>query len=136
MTQKAVVKRLLANNMAEIEVQRQSACGHDCSKCGGCGTPTERIQAKANNYIGAQVGETVTIKGDNKTVFRAAAIVYTLPIILFFVFYAAAKMFGSSESMGVFAGIIGFVASVIAAIIYNRNMNRNGETPFVIIKRS
>lgn len=136
MTQKAVVKKLLANNIAEIEVQRQSACGHDCSKCGGCGAPTERIQAQAVNQAGARVGETVTIEGDNKEVFSAAAVVYAVPLVLFFALYAAAKLMQAGEGIAALCGIIGFIAGVAMAVLYNRRVRRRGMAPFVIIKRS
>ena len=59
MIQKAVVKKILDENHAQIEVQRQSACGHDCEKCGGCGAPTERVQATAINSVAAKVGDIV-----------------------------------------------------------------------------
>ena len=35
MVQTAKVTRVLADGRAEVAVKRQSACGHDCSKCGG-----------------------------------------------------------------------------------------------------
>ena len=37
MTQQGTIKKILPGGMAEIEVTRRSACGHDCAKCGGCG---------------------------------------------------------------------------------------------------
>ncbi|NCB28757.1 MAG: hypothetical protein EOM63_03210 [Clostridia bacterium] len=136
MTQKAVVKKLLSGGVAEIEVQRQSACGHDCSKCGGCGTPTERITAQAVNRAHAQVGEVVTIEGDNKQVFGAAAIVYTVPLVLFFVMYALLRMIGGAEGMAIGGGILGFTLGIAGAVAYNHRVRRMGMIPFVIIKRS
>ncbi|WP_227104340.1 SoxR reducing system RseC family protein [Intestinibacillus massiliensis] len=136
MTQKAVVKKLLPGGLAEIEVQRQSACGHDCASCGGCGAPTERIQASAVNRAGAQVGETVTIEGDNKAVFRAAIMVYAVPLILFIALYAAARVLGQGEGVAALAGVAGFVVGILIAIAYNHQVKSRGATPFVIIKRS
>ncbi len=136
MTQKAVVKKLLSGGIAEIEVQRQSACSGDCSKCGGCGTPTERITAQAVNRVHAQVGEIVTIEGDNKQVFGAAAIVYTVPLVLFFVLYALLRATGGAEGMAIGGGIVGFALGIAGAIVYNHRVHRKGMAPFVIIKRS
>ena len=76
MIQKALVKKILDNTHAEIEVQRQSACGHDCASCGGCGAPQERIKAVAINKVQAEVGDIVTIEGENKQILRMAAIVF------------------------------------------------------------
>lgn len=136
MTQKAIVKKLLPNGLAEIEVTRQSACGHDCSKCGGCGTPTERIGAQAVNRVGAQPGETVTIEGDNKAVYRAAVIVYLLPLVLFFALYAAAKLLNVGEGPAALLGVAGFVLGVLIAIGYNRRVRAQGACAFTIVKRS
>ena len=33
MQQTATVTKLLSGNQAELTVHRQTACGHDCSKC-------------------------------------------------------------------------------------------------------
>lgn len=136
MTQKAVVKKLLTDGLAEVEVQRQSACGHDCASCGGCGAPTERIQAKALNEIGAEVGEIVTIEGKNKEVFGAALIVYTVPLVLFIALYALARMLGQGEGVAAVVGIAGFIIGILVAVAYNHSVKSRGMTPFVIIKRS
>lgn len=136
MTQKAIVKQILPDGLATIEVQRQSACGHDCASCGGCGAPTERIQASAINRIGAQVGETVTIEGDNKEVFGAAIIVYAVPVLLFFALYAVASLCGYGEGISAAAGGLGFCLGVFIAVRYNHIVKRRGLTPYVIIKRS
>lgn len=136
MTQKAVVKKLLADGLAEVEVQRQSACGHDCASCGGCGAPTERIQTRAVNEIGAEVGETVTIEGKNKEVYGAALIVYTVPLALFIVLYALVRALGQGEGVSSIAGVVGFIVGVLLAVAYNHSIKRRGMTPFVIIKRS
>lgn len=136
MTQKAIVKKLLPRGLAEIEVQRQSACGHDCASCGGCGTPTERIMATAVNQAGAQAGDTVTIEGDNKEVFGAAIIVYAVPLILFIALYAIARVAIQSEGVSILIGSIGFVFGIAFAVAYNHYKKRRGMTPFVIIKRS
>ena len=136
MTQKAVVKKLLTDGLAEIEVQRQSACGHDCASCGGCGAPTERIQAKAVNEAGAEVGEIVTIEGKNKEVFGAALIVYTVPLVLFIALYALARVLGQGEGVAATTGIAGFIIGILVAVAYNHSVKRRGMTPFVIIRRS
>lgn len=136
MTQKAVVKKLLENGLAEVEVQRQSACGHDCATCGGGCAPTERIKANAVNDLGAQVGEVVTIEGKNRTVYGAALIVYTVPLILFIALYALARVLGQGEGVAAAAGIIGFIVGILIAVAYNHSVKRKGGTPFVIVKRS
>lgn len=137
MTQKAIVKKLLQNNLAEIEVTRQSACSHDCSKCGGCGgAQVQRIQTQAINRIGAKIGETVTIEGENKEVFRAATVVYLVPLILFFAIFALLRGFSISEGVATASAIAGFILGIVIAIGYNKRVRQRGVIPFVIIARS
>lgn len=135
MIQKAVVKKILSGDYAEIEVQRQSACGHDCSHCGGCGAPQERIQAVAKNAVDAKVGDIVTIEGENKEIMRMAAIVYTLPLILFFVFFVIASLCGLGEGASGGLGCLGLVVGIAIAVGYNKKVKKNGGTPFIIIKK-
>ena len=135
MIQKAVVKKILDETHAEIEVQRQSACGHDCYKCGGCGTPTERIKATAVNSVQAQVGEIVTVEGSSKQILGMAAIVYSIPLILFFVCYGICAAFGFAEGFSIIAGIAGFVIGILLAIRHNQQVKSSGKFVFTIVKK-
>lgn len=135
MVQKAIVKKILNPTQAEIEVQRQSACGHDCSKCGGCGTPTERIKATAVNSVDAQVGDIVTVEGSSKQILGMAAIVYAIPLILFFVFYGICALLHVSEGFSILAGVVGFALGIWVAIRRNHRMKTSGEIVFTIIKK-
>lgn len=135
MIQKAVVKKILDDTHAEIEVQRQSACGHDCASCGGCGVPRERIQAVAINKANANVGEVVTIEGENKQIIRMALIVYTLPIIMFFVFVLVASLAGAKEGIATFIGCIGIIVGIFISVIYNKKVKKAGKTFFTIIRK-
>ena len=135
MIQKAVVKKILDRKYAEIEVQRQSACGHDCANCGGCGAPLERIQAVAINRVDAQVGDIVTVEAENKQLMRMAAIVYTLPLVLFFAFFIAASLCGVSEGLSGVIGVGGILVGTAVEVRYNHKVKKNGGTPFTIIKK-
>lgn len=135
MIQKAVVKKILDRDFAEIEVQRQSACGHDCASCGGCGAPQERIQAVAKNQVNAKVGDIVTIEGENREIMRMAAVVYTIPLILFFVFFVLASLCGLGEGVSGGLGCLGLIVGVAIAVGYNKKVKRSGGTPFTIIKK-
>lgn len=135
MIQKAVVRRIVDPTHAEIEVQRQSACGHDCASCGGCGAPIERIKAVAVNAVHAQVGDVVTIEGENKQIIRMAAIVYTLPLVLFFLFFIAARLIGLGEGAAGGLGCLGLGCGVAAAVGYNKRVHKSGQSTFTIIKK-
>lgn len=135
MIQKAVVKKILDAHHAEIEVQRQSACGHDCAKCGGCGAPTERIQAVADNPVQAGVGDIVTVEGSSKQILGMAAVVYTIPLILFFAFYGICAALHMAEGAAVLVGVLGFALGIWFAIRRNHQMKKSGEIVFTIVKK-
>ena len=95
MTQTATVRKLIGDK-AEIEVQRMSACAHNCAECGGgCSelTRTGPVVALAQNPLGARTGDRVLVKSSSKQVLGFAAVVYLLPIGLFFLgFFLAAAL--------------------------------------------
>ena len=75
MTQQGTIKKILPGGMAEIEVTRRSACGHDCAKCGGCGgLETQTLYVTARNRAEAQVGERVLIEGETGQVLGYAGL--------------------------------------------------------------
>ena len=87
-TQQGTIKKLLPNGLAEVEVTRRSACGHDCAKCGGCGgLETQTLYVTARNHAHASVGDRVLLEGETKQVLGFAVLVYLLPLVLFFVGY-------------------------------------------------
>lgn len=135
MIQKAVVKKIINVTHAEIEVQRQSACGGNCASCGGCGAPQERIKAVAVNLVNAEVGEIVTVEGENKQIIRMAAIVYTLPLVLFFLFFAAARLGGLGEGAAGGLACLGIVSGALIAMGYNKKIKQDAQSLFTIIKR-
>ncbi len=132
MTQQGTIKKLLPNGMAEIEVTRRSACGHDCAKCGGCGgLETQTLYVVARNRAGAQVGERVLLEGETKRVLSLAALVYLLPLASFFAGYAAGGALGSAA----LGGGIFFAAGILCACAYSRRMKEKNEVPYEITKK-
>lgn len=88
MTQVATVEQLLEGGRVRVAVVRRSACGHDCESCAGCGGARQVIHATACDPIGVQPGDRVLVYSDGKPVLRAAALVYLLPLLTFFLGYA------------------------------------------------
>ena len=119
MRQKATVDRLLADNMAEVLVVRESACSGDCHKCAGCGSVTQTLRVTAENQISAQRGDVVYLEGDTAVVLKGAALVYLVPLVTFLVAYFAAMSLGS---WAILIGIIAFALGMIPAFVYNRRM--------------
>lgn len=123
MQQTATVTKLLPGKKAELTVHRQTACGHDCSNCGGCGElVTKPIIVIADNTVGADVGDSVVITGSSKQVLGLAAIVYLVPFVLFFVLYAVAAV--ASLPIPEVWGCIGFFLGILIAVLVNKHQKK------------
>lgn len=124
MRQKAVVLET-EGNIALIEVSRASMC-EGCKKNSGCDHHCDisgimstggKMQAKAENKIGAKIGETVEVETESRKVLGYATLVFIVPIIICAVCYYIASMITSNEGITVAAAAVGFVLTfaVIAA---------------------
>ncbi len=116
MEQIVKVRRILPDGTAQVMHIRESACSGDCHKCSGCGAAKETILLTAQNPIGAPVGALVKVSSDSAPVLKAAAVLYMLPLVLFFLGYALG---------GAWAGGLGFGLSIAAIIFYDRRMAKN-----------
>ena len=135
MEQTARVNRLLPGGRAEIAVKRKSACGHDCSKCGGgCSEMLvqSEVRAVASNPLGARPGDTVRVESRSGQVLWIAAVVYLLPLLLFFVFCFAGAAVTGSENTGLILGGVGFAAGIAVAVAVNRVVKQRNMTAFSI----
>ena len=108
---------------------RQSACSGDCHKCSGCGAATEAVEFTAHNLIGAGVGDVVKVESASGPVLRAAAVLYGIPLVLFFVGYWVGTLPGSFGPLG---GGIGFFLGVVCAVVYDRLVMRRRQTRYEI----
>lgn len=131
MTQNAVVTKLVDGGWAQIEVRRVSACGHDCSQCGGgCAelTRTGPVTVLARNPVGAQPGDQVVVESATKSILGFAAVVYLLPLVLFFLGYGIVAALGAGEGAALGTGGVCFALSLtIAVLVDRRTAKRRGE---------
>ena len=135
--QKAKVTRLLGDNRAEVAVRRQSACGHDCSRCGGgCSElmVEPEIRVIARNIVGAAAGDMVTLESDTAPVLGAAVVVYLVPFLLFFAGYFTVSLgFKAGEGLCIAAGGVGFLLGGVLAWLLDRHRRKDGEIQFRIV---
>ena len=87
MTQDAVVTKLVSRHVAEVEVERGTACGGTCESCEAC-VFQNRIRAEAVNKVSALPGQKVVIESKTSDVLGAAALLYLVPFVLLFLGYA------------------------------------------------
>ena len=96
---------------------RRSACSGDCHQCAGCGAVQETLILRADNPIGAQPGDMVIMESRSGPVLLAAAVLYLLPLMLFFLGYLAGSMLWN---LGALTGGICFAAGIAVSILYDR----------------
>ena len=109
----------LSGALAEVSYRRPTACHGDCDHCaGGCGemAAKEQVTVRAENAIGAAVGDRVVIETETGKVFSAILLVYALPVVLFFVGYFLL----SGRGFGPLGGILGFALGPAAAVLLSR----------------
>ena len=83
----------------------------------------------ALNPIGAYPGDTVVVSTDSKPVLAAAAVLYILPLILFFLGYLLGACLWES---GAVTGTVGFVLGVCVAVVYDRCVEKKRKAVYTI----
>ena len=129
MEQVVRVKRVHCDETATVVHVRQSACSGDCHKCSGCGAATEQIQLEAVNAIGAQAGDFVKIESASAPVLKAAAVMYVVPMVLFFLGYLIGMM---AWERGGLMGCLAFVIGIALAVYYDRRVLKKEKTLYTI----
>lgn len=139
MEQIAVVKKVLDNGMAQVSVERGTACGaaHSCADCAGCEhviIQTEKV-VNAFNDARANAGDIVKLRSDNAPFLKSAAIVYLLPLVLALAVYgiASATLTLSEGPMMLFA-LLGFVIGILIAVVWDRHMKKVNGLRFHIVE--
>ena len=119
--------------MAEIAVKRESACGGNCHSCSGCSGKSNIMKVSAKNSAMAQVGDRVVVSSSTQSILKAAMVVYVIPIVLFFVFYAIGSIMGLGENMSIVLSLAGFALGIVMAMAFNKSLKNNAATTFEII---
>ena len=125
MTQDAIVTKLLPNNMAEVAVTRTTACGGNCGSCESCIFQSE-LKTPARNLAGARPGQKVIIQSKSSAVYKAAMLVYVLPIVLVVAGYLLAYAAGAAEGLCV-AAAFGGLAVGGAIVVLSQRIKKNHE---------
>ena len=129
MTQNVRIKRVNPDGTAQVIHVRQSACSGDCHKCSGCGAHQETVELTAQNPIGAGIGDLVVMEAKTGPVLKAAAVLYLLPLVLFFLGYCLGQ---SLWSRGGLTGCLAFLAAMGLCVVYDRFLGKKKETEYTI----
>ena len=132
MTQDAIVYKCLPNGMAEVVVTRTTACGSNCGNCESCIFQSE-LKTLAKNSINARPGQKVIIESKSSRIYKAAMLVYILPMILMVLGYALGAAFSAGEGLGIALGFAGLIAGAALIVLSERRKNKEPIT-FEIIE--
>ena len=132
MEQQAQVIRIVNATTAKVAVKRKSACSGDCHTCHGCPHPDEIVMVDADNFVGAQKGDDVIVSSDTNRVLKLAAMLYLMPVVLFFLGYF---LMPGGEAARMIAGVAAFVIGILVCMYVSRSMKKNNkEMHFAIIE--
>lgn len=133
MTQDAVVTKLLPGGMAEVAVARSTACGGSCGHCESCVFQNE-MKTEARNQVGALPGQKVVIESKSSTVFRAAALVYVMPLLLMLLAYAVAELAGAGEWMCIAVSFVGLMLGGWLVVLSQKRREGRSPVEFNIVR--
>lgn len=123
MTTTGTVTRLVDQHHAEVEVERGTACGGNCGSCEAC-VFQNTIRTIAKNRVSALPGQRVTIESKTSDVLGAAALLYIVPFILFFIGYAIAAALHLSEGLCILAAALFFAVGIGLNVYFQRNRKK------------
>lgn len=128
MEQLVRVRQLFEDGTAQVERVRESACSGDCHKCSGCGAAKQTMCFTAQNPVGARPGQMVIVRSEAGPVLKAAAILYMIPLGLFFLGYALGSLWG----YGALIACLGFALGIALAVVYDRCCAAKKQTVYTI----
>lgn len=137
MIQNAMVKRVIDENVVEVNLLRQMECGLHCDgSCEGCSQkPLQDILATAANEIGAKPGDFVEVEPAIGHNIGTSVIVFLLPCVGLVVGYLIGQIaFSLSEGTALLTAVLGLVVGFIPAVLLNRVMARHQTPEFKILK--
>ena len=111
---------------AVIEISRKSACemchetGSACTAC-NIFTSSKKASARAQNAIGANVGDIVEVESKETTILGFAAIVFLLPIAIPLILYL---IFQTNMTIAVTVAVAAFLITSIAVYFVSKRYEK------------
>ena len=119
----------LDGDIATVVAKRTSACEgchkstEGCSVCSLMGEGAE-IEAKAENRVGAVVGDVVEIESESKKVLFYGAVVFLFPLFAMLAGYGTASCFTVSEIWRCVWAAVAVVLSFCVVWCYSRTVSK------------
>ena len=123
MLQLAIVKKKKDGGLAEVQVERTWVIGGESD-----------INALVRNPLDAEEGQHVYIDIPTKGMFKGAAAVYIIPIILLFAGYGIAAFLGAGEGISILCGFAALAIGYLAVNAVSKRIHVKNPTPYEIVK--
>jgi len=140
----AVVTAVHEDGSATVRVSRRAACegchkaaDGNCSVCTLLGGKAE-LENRADNALGAAVGDTVTVETASGRVLLYAFLVFVAPLLLAIAGYLIGRAAFGTERGGLFTALGLFAAAFVALALYSKfGIARRRDAAIVeIVKRA
>ena len=118
-----------SDGTAQVAHVRESACSGECHKCAGCGAAKQTVVLTAQNPIDAPLGALVVIRSESGPVLAAAAMLYMLPLGLFFLGYLLGSLLWQRGGL---CGLLSFALGIGGAVLYDRFVMKKKNTVYTI----
>ena len=118
------------NGVAEVRIERTSACGHSCETCGACAGKEHVFRAA--DPIGCAPGDRVAVEARDGLPLWMSFCVYLLPVLLGVGFCFLCRLLWGEAWMpvGILAALL-----VWGAVLIPLNRSRRRGTEGVIVER-
>ena len=132
MSQNAVIKRVIEEDVVEVSLLRQLDC-KNCDNCNGCSQkPQTELLALASNKIGAKIGDVVEVESVMGSSIGIAVIVYVIPCVFLLLGYFLGQAIGLTEMASVGIGGLGIFVGFLPALLLNRYITKREGPEFII----
>ena len=122
MKSSGLVKKKSGNKIT-ISMYKESACSH-CNKCSDSAKIANDFTF-ISNKTNVEIGDIITFEMEDNQVFRAAIIVYIIPLIIMFLFYFIADKIGMSEGECIGMSFGGLVTAFICIFFNDKFIVKN-----------
>lgn len=116
---------------ATVRINKAQSCSH-CNA--GCMEREGSMIAEAENPIGANLGDTVSLEINSKTALTATFIVFGLPLLMMFIGVFIADFIKKDQLFSIITGVVMLLLTLIPVKAYDKYLKKIGKCSIIIIE--
>lgn len=93
------------------------------------------VTAVADDLVGIQEGDIVTVETENAKLMGVIAFVYLVPMVLLVAGYLAAQAAGMTQGWCILAGAAAFAVSIFLVVLLDRHIKKSKSIRFQIVAK-